>query len=230
MAVGRGEAARAGGGAEGQVPVHSGGVRPALLTRPRLLQAILGEETPRVTLLIAPSGYGKSVLLGQAGAQVPAHVAVDLRETGGQVDALVQALIAGIQALNPALAESLQETQEGDRLTPQRAAAMLASLPPTLLTVDHAERLGPDGEAWLLGLVRHLPAPHRALVAARTLSTFEVPYLVATGTAGRLGPEQLALQSEELAALGLRPEDQIGVCSGRAVPIMLYYGTDIFTL
>lgn len=219
MAAGRGGEAQVGGQAADTFPVV--GARPTLLERPRLLEAALGEAAPRVTLLIAPSGYGKSVLLAQAAAQAPTHVALDLRETGGQIGALSQALIGGVEALGSGVADALRRAHGEDRLTPGRTAELLASLPPTLLTVDHAERLGPDGEGWLLGLVRQLPAPHRLMVAARTLASPEVPYLVATGTAALLGPEQLAFDAGELAELGLSPGEHpggwpLGAALGRA--------------
>jgi len=124
---------------------------PALLRREQLLAQIWPEHQPRALLVIAPSGYGKSVFLAQAAEHAPHSVQLDLGESAGGLDALTGELIDAVEVTDAHIGLQMRGAHALDRLTPRRAAALLGTLPQTLVTVDHAERLGPDGEAWLLG-------------------------------------------------------------------------------
>jgi len=157
-----------------------------LVPRPQLVALLLNPELPRMTLLLAPSGYGKSVLLTQL-VQGAACLEVDLKNQGGQTDALIGALIEAVSNTDPAVAAQLLTSHQEFPLTPKRFSGGVASLPALVLTFDHAERLSPDGAAWLLKFIQLLPVPHRAVIAARALTSFEVPYLVATGLVQVLG-------------------------------------------
>jgi len=192
-----------------------------LVPRPQLVALLLNPELPRMTLLLAPSGYGKSVLLTQL-AQGAACLEVDLKNQGGQTDALIGALIEAVSNTDPAVAAQPLTSHREFPLTPKRFSGGVASLPALVLTFDHAERLSPEGAAWLLKFIQLLPVPHRAVIAARALTSFEVPYLVATGLVQVLGPEQLAFDRHNFAALGVgedAPESE--TLSGWPLGVML---------
>ncbi len=139
-----------------------------MVPRPRLVSR-LGDA--RLAIVEAGSGYGKSVLAAQladhlghatatvaldAGDSAPAAFVAAVRRAlrAARLSDLVPALDAAEpKAAVDALLESLAETDE-----------------PILLVLDDAHHLadGPGAEL-ALRLVRSLPLPHRALVAARWL-------------------------------------------------------------
>lgn len=171
-----------------------------LIPRKRLLSTLWQQDSPRVVLLLGPSGYGKTILMAQAAEAAKLCLYLDLREIEGDAHSLVGE-IAEALSVHPAVASELREGNDGQTLPAKRAAKTLGRLPPALLLVDHAERLRADSEAWLVELIRDLPAPHRMIIAGRTLDSFEVPYLVATGHVSVTGPEQLAFDDDELRLL-----------------------------
>lgn len=172
-----------------------------LIVRQRLLATLWQHDSPRVVLLLGPSGYGKTVLMAQAAETAQLCLRLDLREVEGDAHSLVEEMIEALSDAYPEIARAVLEGNVEQTLPAKRAASMLSALPPTLFLVDHSERLSADSEAWLVEFIRSLPAQHRMLIAGRTLDSFEVPYLVATGQVRVIGPEQLAFDENELHLL-----------------------------
>ncbi|MEF2278351.1 hypothetical protein V3W47_08555 [Deinococcus sp. YIM 134068] len=154
-----------------------------------------------MVLLLGPSGYGKTILMVQAADAAKLCLCLDLREIEGDAHSLVGEIAEALSGAHPDVARELHEGNGEQTLPAKRASKALDKLPPALFLVDHAERLRADSEAWLVELIRTLPAQHRVIIAGRTLDSFEVPYLVATGHVRVIGPEQLAFDDDELRLL-----------------------------
>lgn len=171
-----------------------------LLARPRLLNCVAREDAPAVTLLLAPGGYGKSVLLAQLLDNVPRSLRVDGRLIGQDAVALAQALIDELRPYEPETAAQLAQKHAQ---MPLAALQLAQALPPRgcLWLIDHAEHIQGSAETWLLEWLRALSTPHRLVLAGRSLSRYELPLLVASGVAQVVGPEELALNDAEIAQL-----------------------------
>lgn len=171
------------------------------ITRTRLLREMWRPDSPRVVLLLGPSGYGKTILMTQAAEDAELYIRLDLREVEGDAHTLVEEMAAALCEQHPEVAQELRGGNGERTLPARRAARFLGALPAALFLVDHAERLCVDSEAWLLEFVRTLPRQHRVILAGRSLDSLEVPYLVATGHVKVIGPEHLAFDSDELHRL-----------------------------
>ena len=152
------------------------------LPRPRLLRFV-PEEAGYVLRLEAPFGFGKSVLLRQAGAH--------LSDLGFRV------IGTGGPALRPALAARLElpAGAEWPLLLPA-----LAQRPTALLLDDLTPESGPDLEALLHA------APGPLLLASRL--PLDLPILLTMQAEGRLttlGAAPLAFTASEAAQLGQDP-------------------------
>ena len=172
-----------------------------LLSRQRLLAAITGRDAPKVTVLLAPAGYGKTVLLGQLLEQHPYQIYINLREVAGDVASLVGVIAGSIRAPDGATVMIGDTANGNSTLTAPCLARHLAALDPSVLIIDHAERLAADAEDWLLDLAQCLPPGHRMVIAGRALQSSELPLLVATDQIQVIGPEQLAFDEAELKQL-----------------------------
>ncbi|MBZ9752184.1 hypothetical protein K7W42_15115 [Deinococcus sp. HMF7604] len=163
-----------------------------------------------MALLLGPSGYGKSVLLGQvAQAALEAGeivVRLDLRELDNDVYSLIEDLAHSLQGRAPQVSADITAANETRPLSARQLAKHLAALERTTFLLDHAERLSAESEAWLVGFIRALPEQHRLLISSRQLDSVEVAYLVATQSLMVLGPEQLAFDEAEVAQLSTQAE------------------------
>ena len=188
------------------------GVRDARLARPSLSRAIAdGLDTAHV-LLVAGAGYGKTVALEEAielGGLRAVWVACG--ESGGEAGRLLLAVVDGLRAVVPGLADAV-----GDRLAlgaePVDAAgaagALIAELERLLvervvIVFDDAEELEGSGAA--LALVERLfnvrRAPLSVAVASRQPLPLKLAKLRAAGLITEIGPAELSFTAADCAAL-----------------------------
>jgi DNA-binding SARP family transcriptional activator len=148
----------------------------------------------QVALIEAPGGFGKSVLatelrdgLGIASAEA----VLDPGTRSG--DVLLGALRRGLRRAG--LSDSAAA------LTGSGAADLVHALdrgpPESLLVVEEAQRASGEAAALLAAVARGLPGGRRLLVVGRRME----PELARLEGAVRLGPEELAFDEAELAAL-----------------------------
>ena len=175
-----------------------------LVRRGRLL-AVLGERH-RLTLLalVAPAGFGRTVLLDQATGS-PGPGARDLRYDCTSDDARPGELARR-------LSELLDGSAAGGRSGPVGAATLRADLQardreqPTALCLDRFERSGTAGVDLLRQLVADGPPGVHLVVSARHLGPVGLGRLVVAGRGRLLGWRELAFDATELALLGV-PDD-----------------------
>ncbi|GAA5501026.1 HTH-type transcriptional regulator MalT [Deinococcus xinjiangensis] len=209
----------------------------SFLSRKRLLGVLWRDDAPNVSLLLAPAGYGKSVLLGQVLEEKPLAVFLNLREIEGDAYSLVNHLADALEATSTAAAAAIRQGNSSKTMPAFHFAQHLAELPASLLIIDHAERLQIDGEKWLLDLISLLPKKHRLILAGRSLTSFGLPMLVATDQVQVIGPEQLAFDQEEEALLAKQaraPKLDLSTLKGWPMAVKLTltgaYGQNVHTL
>lgn len=172
--------------------------------RTRLLTAC---AAARVVLLEAPGGWGKTTFTEQALEQwgctaIRARVA-DACEVDGLVATLGRAMRrAGAPDLSEALVGGDPELQLDGLL------AGLRSRPDAVaLVVDDAHSLGGAAAVWLRALIDDLPAPHRVVVAGRSLDR-SLTRRAGTGTV-HLGVPDLRFTADEVTEVTAADADTV---------------------
>jgi LuxR family transcriptional regulator, maltose regulon positive regulatory protein len=151
-----------------------------LVPRPRLTHRLSSPTAPQLIVLVAPAGYGKTMLLCDWSAHDPrpfAWVTLD-REHNDPA------------CLEASIAHAVQ------RVEPERGSDRL------VLVLDDLQRLvGPAAQRSLAALVENLPPAITLAVASRTASAFPLARLRVQGRVAELGPGDLAMDADETAAL-----------------------------
>ncbi|MFC6662602.1 hypothetical protein [Deinococcus multiflagellatus] len=188
------------------VPRNTPSVRR--LERDRLYFAFERPFAPLHLALVAPSGYGKSTLLGQLASRHTC-VLIDCSEMDGTARGLAWAIADEVALLVPQAAVGLTRLLErAAGPVPARAfAATLASAGPLILMLDRAEHSGSDAQQWITQLMERLVDTQRIILAGRVLDAFDLSYQIAEGKLQVLGMDALAFTPQEALALA----DQRGV-------------------
>lgn len=213
----------------------SPGVASALVERPRLLSRLRESSGPLI-LLKAPSGYGKSVLVGQwaaldprpfptliLGAQHndPALLVSSLVEALDPIEPVAPTVAAGLANLEPRI-----ETVVLRRLAESLRTRRL----PFVLVFDDFERIAsPPALAVAATVIANLPPGSQLVLATRTEPALPIGKLRAHREVTELGPEDLVMTKGECASLleGLDldlTKEQVGTLHGRSEgwPAALY--------
>lgn len=163
---------------------------PDVVPRPALV-ARLG--TRPVTLVTAPTGYGKTTLLAQWRLR-EAHLAwVPLGPAHADARAFVHALAAAARVAAAGLPPDDALVRVADALGPPRGP---------VLVVDDAQRLaGTAAEPVLARLVDLLPPQARLVVSSRTLPRLPVARLAAAARVLELPADELVLDAREVERL-----------------------------
>ncbi|MCY1287810.1 HTH-type transcriptional regulator MalT [compost metagenome] len=163
------------------------------VARPRLAQRIVTSES-RLTLIYAPAGYGKSVLLNEC-----------LRQARGDIRLLWLDLLG--HRLTPAellarLAATLQLTP-GDGDPEVELAHLLAQVEQPLWIVldDYPRQPCEELDACLGRLLERAPHKQRWLISGRRRPAWSLPRLLLQGDLLELGAQDLAFNPPELDEL-----------------------------
>lgn len=98
-----------------------------LVERPALIQRIQGDR-PRLALIQAPAGFGKTSLLSQLFHDTPAQAAwLSLDSTDNDCTRFVQHLVAALDTLGLQIEAELEDSTPGARLSPTVMADLLAN-------------------------------------------------------------------------------------------------------
>ena len=179
----------------------------ALILRPRLLETLDAGSEGGLTLLCAPAGFGKTVLLRSwASAARPAAPVAWLSLEPDDNDparfwAYVQAALERAGALPPAAGPPVTVPGADVELAPL-LNALDAMDAPAVLVLDDFHEIG--DERILRGvqfLIRHCPQPVRLVLAARADPRLELHQLRAGGRLTELRVAELAFTPGEAAEL-----------------------------
>lgn len=189
------------------------GRRPDVVSRPRLRDALLENSDRKLSLIIAPAGYGKTTLLTEFAHDSPAPVAW-LTLDGGDQDprGFIESLISSVQEQHPgagattlaALAATAEVEQRAPELARLFAADASRRLPGVhMLALDDFHEVNESAPvtAFLDELLRVLPDNLRIILAGRTLPNLTVSRLAVEHNLFGISEGDLRFTPEEVAAL-----------------------------
>ncbi|QFP78531.1 lipopolysaccharide assembly protein LapB [Deinococcus sp. AJ005] len=177
---------------------------PQGLARPRL-QEQLTDLTIKVAALLAPSGYGKTVLLAQWARQQNGNVIwLKLHQEDRDAHFFLQSLVDAFQYFGL----NLSYWKSGAILETSPSRALLALLndvnnhPSDLtLIVDGGEHLSDDSANLLNAFVDGLGEGHRIFVAQHEASSFQIAPFLASGIGTEINAGQLRFTEHEVDVL-----------------------------
>ena len=199
--------------------LHPPGLREDFLSRPQLV-GMLSRGEPKLVLVSAPAGYGKTTLLSCFAAQREGPLAwLSLeREDNDPVRFLIS-LLAAIREASPTLVSGTVAALRGGgplpALLPRCLRALahdLARGPELVLVLDDLHLIGERAVFEALDyLIAHLPASKRLVVGTREDPPLPLPRLRSRGELLELRAAELRFSLEEtarfLSALDLPPQD-----------------------
>ncbi|SMB81846.1 AAA family ATPase [Deinococcus hopiensis] len=175
----------------------------AELSRPHLLERLTLEDDARLIALLAPSGYGKTTLLGQYARATQQKVAW-LTLTPDMADplALAEALAYSIGRSLPGLAltrfQAACEEPTQSEITARALARDLAAADVNLrLILDQGHHLMPASSRWLETFLQSLPEGHQVLMGSYDGAHLRIARLSAQAQVLILGARDLAFTPEE---------------------------------
>ncbi len=196
------------------------------LDRPRLLGLFAGWDERKMTLLAAPAGYGKTVLMlqaAQAAGRPFAWYQLDAYDNDSAT--FLRYLAAGIERHIPGFGKQLQQAMGGgveNRLRLLVTAfvnelSQHAHTPLLLVLDDYHEITAPFVHAFLQDVQAHLPGHVHIMAASRTLPPLRLGQLKASGEAAVIGAGELRFTGEELRAFLAERRSRL---SGEAVAML----------
>ncbi len=181
-------------------------IRPGLVARPALVDRL--RAGPPVALISGPAGSGKTTLLAQwAAADERPFAWLTVTESDNDLAVLTAYLARALDSVDPLAAEALAglTVRGADGTTvlmPRLGRALFESTTPLVLVLDDVHLLtAPKCQAALAVLVSHLPSGSQIGLAGRGESAIPRARLRAQRDLVEIGPAQLALGTEEGAAL-----------------------------
>jgi len=194
------------GGAIAQ-PVPSVQSASSLIPRARLIKKLKESSAP-VVLLSAPSGYGKSVLLGQWAEEDPrpftSIILGDLHNDPGMLMASIVEALERVEPVPDDVSTALQAPEPSIEsiVLPRLGRAMGERTVPMVLVFDDLERIeSPQALAVIAAIAGQLPAGSRLALACRTEPALPIGRLRAHRMLTELGTAELTMTKAECAAL-----------------------------
>jgi LuxR family maltose regulon positive regulatory protein len=185
--------------------------RPDLVARPRLREALAVGEGPRLTLVSAPAGFGKTTLLSElAEAHATgdrAVVWVSLDETDNDPARFLTYLVGSLRTVEEGVGEGLLASLRSPQPPPVEAVVgalinELADLPQEITIVlddYHLIDSLPIHEA-VSFLIEHVPDNVRFVIASRTDPPLPLARLRARDQMTEIGAAELRFTTEEATA------------------------------
>ncbi len=207
-------------------------VRRTLVTRPRLLERLDRQPPPRLTLVSAPPGFGKTTLLAawldDAAAKERPVAWVSLEEGERQPASFWAYLVTALDAAAPGVGTNALPLLAGAAQPP--IATVLATVLNELTTLPHGLDLvlddyhladGPAIAEDVAFLVEHLPPDVRLVISTRADPHLPLARLRARGELVEVRAADLRFTPEEVAsylneAIGLDlPDAEVTALEGR---------------
>lgn len=180
-----------------------------IIARPRLLQLATEVTTKKLTLLTAPAGYGKTVLMSQlVKAILRPMVWYQLDSYDNDFIIFLKYLITGIRKIYPDFGkEALKLMELGEAITQQRLLIAsiindLATFAPNGLIIvldDFHSITEPIIYDFIQELLAYLPDGIQLMIASRKKIPFPVDRLKLAGDLLMIGADKLSFGSEEIA-------------------------------
>jgi LuxR family maltose regulon positive regulatory protein len=186
----------------------------AFVQRPRLLSRLEESSLPLV-LVNAPSGYGKSVLIGQWADRDPRpYPTLILGDEHNDPAMLVASVVTALDAIEPAsravtVALANPDPSLEKVVLPRLGDSLKGRQIPFVLVLDDFERINSaPALAVVRTLIAHLPRGSQLVLATRTEPELAIGRLRVQGGINELGAAELVMTKGEcqelLGALGLR--------------------------
>ncbi len=181
---------------------------PATVARPRLTGLLMTDPAPPVVSVIAPAGYGKTVLLADWAAHARRAVAwltIDEFDNAPSVFlTYVAAAIDRVEPVDPSIGTVL--AAPGTRIlaaaVPRLASELHRWRRPGVLVLDDVHRLVDRSCLDALGaLIEHVPPKFQVVLASRTAPDLPFARLRANQRLVEIGRDQLAFDTGETEAL-----------------------------
>jgi LuxR family transcriptional regulator, maltose regulon positive regulatory protein len=181
--------------------------RPGVVERASLLARLSADVSSPVVSLVAPAGYGKTTFLHQwveASAREAGWLTLDRDDDDPSV--LLRYLAAALDRLTPLDPELFSllavEYPSHGAITRKLGAALAAWPQPNVLVIDDVHAVqNPACRDILATLVEHVPPGSQLVFASRHQLPLPVPRLRAQGRLLEVGPDDLAMDVTEAAAL-----------------------------
>lgn len=205
-------------------------VQRELAPRPRLLARLASGLTGRLTLVSAPAGYGKTVLLAAWAERCGLPAAWIAIDAGDNDPArFLRVLAAALEPVCPGIGRILRDLFKSPQLPAQDEllagllGAIASSAGPFVLVLDDYHLIhAPAVHAIVAGLIEQLPVSVHPVIAARADPPLPIARLRARGALTELRLADLCFTPDEAVAffnqvmkLGLTGE-QIAVLNSRA--------------
>jgi LuxR family maltose regulon positive regulatory protein len=192
---------------------RSSGLDAALVHRPRLLSR-LEESSHNLVLVNAPSGYGKSVLIGQwSERDSRPYPTLILGDEHNDPAMLIASIVAALEPIEPVAREvgvALANPEPSIKkvVLPRLGDSLERRQVPFVLVLDDFERIGSAAALDVVKtLVARLPPGSQLVVASRTEPELAISRLRVKGEINELGAAELVMTKGEcqemLAALDL---------------------------
>lgn len=188
--------------------LHSPLMRPGMVRRSLLIDRLRQSDPGPIVSVVAPPGYGKTMLLSQwAEGDARAFAWVSVDDSGNDAKVLLTYIAEALDAIVPidervfdALASPASSVPGS--VVPRLGAALSSMTVPVVLVLDDIHLLHDrECRAALSMLADHVPAGSRLVVAGRAEPPLRIGRLRAEGRVLEIGPGDLLLTREEAFAL-----------------------------
>ena len=193
-------------------------LRPGTVRRSPLIERLARGDPRPIVSVVAPAGYGKTTLLSQwaeRNGQAFAWVSVDDRDNDPKV--LLTYVAEALDAVQPidgrvfdALASPVSSVPGS--VVPRLGAAFSSMTSRVALVLDDVHALhNRECQDALSVLADHVPGGSRLALAGRAEPPLRIARLRAEGKILEIGPEDLALTSDEASSLLRNADVALGV-------------------
>lgn len=166
-------------------------ILPLELVRHAALDALNKVRDVPLVVVIAPSGYGKTILLAQDARRSPHPTAwLTLDAEAADAGKFIKCVVLALQATLPEMSFAL-ETPNINLQAVHVAEVLNAADRNISLVLDNADILSEDGGRWLTLLVEHLREGHQVLATSYGLLNMPLARLSAAGLCAIITEEHL---------------------------------------
>lgn len=183
--------------------------RPSTISRPDLVQRLDAGAGARLTLIIAPAGWGKSSVLAEWASRSSVDVAwLCCDEADNNPTRFLRALVTAVDRVRPGVGGDLfamlrsSQPLPADQLLAALAEAIAENPEPLTIVLDDFHLVEhPELLSSLEDLVATAPANLRVMVASRASPQWSLARWRAYGDVTEVGTAELAFTEAEIAAM-----------------------------